>query len=61
MGLNLVGYYQACERVDDTALAPVGERVAGKLKDGFKNAVALVVRQFFRNSRLHPHLRIHVD
>jgi hypothetical protein len=46
MGLNLVGYYQACERIDDTALAPVGERVAGKLKDGFKNAVALVVRQF---------------
>ncbi|KAJ7928060.1 hypothetical protein B0H13DRAFT_2248502 [Mycena leptocephala] len=43
MGLNLVGYYQACERIDDTALAPVGERVAGKLKDGFKNAVALVI------------------
>ncbi|KAJ6585169.1 hypothetical protein B0H19DRAFT_1108603 [Mycena capillaripes] len=43
MGLSLVGYYQACERIDDTALAPVGERVAGKLKDGFKNAVALVI------------------
>ncbi|KAJ6475054.1 hypothetical protein C8R47DRAFT_1324028 [Mycena vitilis] len=43
LGLNLVGYYQACERADDTALAPVGERVAGKLKDGFKNAVALVI------------------
>ncbi|KAF7365047.1 MPN domain-containing protein [Mycena venus] len=43
MGLNLVGYYQACERVNDTALAPVGERVAEKLKDGFKNAVALVI------------------
>ncbi|KAJ7625396.1 hypothetical protein DFH06DRAFT_1273270 [Mycena polygramma] len=43
LGLNLVGYYQACERIDDTALAPVGERVAGKLKDGFKNAVALVI------------------
>ncbi|KAJ7781768.1 hypothetical protein DFH07DRAFT_791439 [Mycena maculata] len=42
-GLNLVGYYQACERVDDTALAPVGERVAGKVKDGFKDAIAFVI------------------
>ncbi|KAJ7069647.1 hypothetical protein C8F01DRAFT_1207243 [Mycena amicta] len=42
-GLNLVGYYQACERIDDVSLAPVGERVAGKLKEGFKNAVAFVV------------------
>ncbi|KAJ6621857.1 hypothetical protein B0H10DRAFT_1789065 [Mycena sp. CBHHK59/15] len=42
-GLSLVGYYQACERIDDTALAPVGERVAEKLKDGFKNAIALVI------------------
>ncbi|KAJ7134785.1 hypothetical protein C8R44DRAFT_610153 [Mycena epipterygia] len=42
-GLKLVGYYQACERIDDTALAPVGERVAGKLKDGFKDAIALVI------------------
>ncbi|KAJ7442624.1 hypothetical protein FB451DRAFT_1057387 [Mycena latifolia] len=43
VGLKLVGYYQACERIDDTALAPVGERVAGKLKDGFKDAIALVI------------------
>ncbi|KAJ7796175.1 hypothetical protein B0H14DRAFT_2916229 [Mycena olivaceomarginata] len=43
LGLSLVGYYQACERVDDAALAPVGERVAGKLKHGFNNAVALVI------------------
>ncbi|KAJ7147126.1 Metallo-dependent hydrolase [Mycena crocata] len=42
-GLSLVGYYQACERIADTALAPVGERVAGKLKDGFKDAVAFVI------------------
>ncbi|KAJ7677476.1 hypothetical protein B0H17DRAFT_944892 [Mycena rosella] len=42
-GLKLVGYYQACERVDDTALAPVGERVAGKLKDSFKDAIAFVI------------------
>ncbi|KAF7314424.1 MPN domain-containing protein [Mycena kentingensis (nom. inval.)] len=42
-GLSLVGYYQACERIDDTSLAPVGEKVAGKLKDGFKNAIAFVV------------------
>ncbi|KAJ6508518.1 hypothetical protein C8R45DRAFT_967702 [Mycena sanguinolenta] len=43
MGLMLVGYYQACERLSDTALAPVGERVAGKLKNGFKDAIALVI------------------
>jgi hypothetical protein len=42
-GLKLVGYYQACERLDDTALAPVGEKVAGKIKQGFKDAVAFVV------------------
>nr|GAT60111.1 predicted protein [Mycena chlorophos] len=41
--LQLVGYYQACERIDDVALAPVGERVAGKLREGFKNTVAFVV------------------
>lgn len=41
-----MGYYQACERIDDTALAPVGERVAGKLKDGFKDAIAFVVCPF---------------
>lgn len=40
-----MGYYQACERVDDTALAPVGEKVAGKIRDGFKDAVAFVVRR----------------
>jgi ER membrane protein complex subunit 8/9 len=42
--MNLIGYYQACERTDDTVLAPVGERVAGKLREQFKDAVAFVVR-----------------
>lgn len=39
----LVGYYQACERLDDRALAPVGEKVASKLRESFKDAVAFVV------------------
>lgn len=43
VGLTLVGYYQACERLDETALAPVGERVASKIKESFKDAFALVV------------------
>lgn len=38
-----MGYYQACERLDDTALAPVGERVAQKIRDQFNDAVAFVV------------------
>lgn len=41
--MTLVGYYQACERLDDTALAPVGERVVGKLQEQFKDAIAFVV------------------
>ncbi|KAF8644409.1 hypothetical protein AX16_008470 [Volvariella volvacea WC 439] len=41
--LKLVGYYQACERLDDTALAPVGEKVASKVREGFKDAVAFVL------------------
>ncbi|KAK7457088.1 hypothetical protein VKT23_010389 [Stygiomarasmius scandens] len=43
LGLRLVGYYQASERLDDTALAPVGEKVAGKVKEGFSDAVAFVI------------------
>jgi hypothetical protein len=39
----LVGYYQACERLDDRALAPVGEKVASKLRESFKDAVAFVI------------------
>lgn len=42
-GLILVGYYQACDRLDDRALAPVGERVASKLREGFKDAIAFVL------------------
>jgi Uncharacterised protein family (UPF0172) len=42
--LQLVGYYQACERLDDTALVPVGEKVAGTIKSGFNDTVAFVVR-----------------
>ena len=41
--MTLVGYYQACERLDETALAPVGERVAGKIREQFKDAIAFVV------------------
>ncbi|KAJ3933918.1 MAG: hypothetical protein NXY57DRAFT_752447 [Lentinula lateritia] len=41
--LQLVGYYQASERLDDTALAPVGEKVASKVKEGFADAVAFVI------------------
>ncbi|KAF9064339.1 hypothetical protein BDP27DRAFT_1472164 [Rhodocollybia butyracea] len=42
LGLSLVGYYQACESLD-TALVPVGEKVASKIKEGFGDAVALVI------------------
>lgn len=41
--MTLVGYYQACERLDDTALAPVGERVASKIREQFVDGVAFVV------------------
>jgi hypothetical protein len=43
--MKVVGYYQACERLDDTALAPVGEKVASKIQAQFKDAIAFVVRQ----------------
>ncbi|KAF8158536.1 hypothetical protein B0H34DRAFT_463374 [Crassisporium funariophilum] len=43
VGLRVVGYYQACERVDETALAPVGEKVASKIKAKFADAVAFVI------------------
>ncbi|TFK69556.1 UPF0172-domain-containing protein [Pluteus cervinus] len=42
-GQKIVAYYQASERLDDTALAPVGEKVASKIKDGFPQAVAFVL------------------
>lgn len=42
-GMKLVGYYQACERLDETALAPVGEKVAGRVQGDFGDAIAFVV------------------
>lgn len=42
--VQLVGYYQASDRIDDVVLAPVGERVAERLREGFPQAVAFVVR-----------------
>ncbi|KAF5315067.1 hypothetical protein D9619_007432 [Psilocybe cf. subviscida] len=42
-GLEVVGYYQASERLDDTALAPVGERVASTVKASFPQAIAFVI------------------
>ncbi|KAN0135133.1 UPF0172 domain containing protein [Lactarius tabidus] len=41
--LHIVGYYQAPERLGDTTLSPVGERVARKIKESFETPVALVV------------------
>ncbi|KAF9005442.1 hypothetical protein BDQ17DRAFT_348710 [Cyathus striatus] len=41
--MKLVGYYQAGERLDDAALAPVGEKVAEKVRAGFRDAVAFVI------------------
>ncbi|QRV95602.1 hypothetical protein RhiJN_23620 [Ceratobasidium sp. AG-Ba] len=44
MGMTLLGYYQATQRLDDTeGLSPVGQRIASNLKDKYKDAFALVV------------------
>ncbi|KAH7908832.1 Metallo-dependent hydrolase [Hygrophoropsis aurantiaca] len=43
VNLALVGYYQASDRVDDTALAPVGEKVVSELREQFKEAIAFVI------------------
>jgi guanine deaminase len=48
--MSLVGYYQASERLDDTALAPVGERVAQKIRDQFNDAVAFVVSRWINHN-----------
>lgn len=45
-----MGYYQASERLDDTALAPVGERVAQKIRDQFNDAVAFVVSRWINHN-----------
>ncbi|KIY45580.1 UPF0172-domain-containing protein [Fistulina hepatica ATCC 64428] len=42
-GMQLVAYYQASCTLDDTALAPVGEVIASKIKSTFKHAVAFVI------------------
>ncbi|KZT23474.1 UPF0172-domain-containing protein [Neolentinus lepideus HHB14362 ss-1] len=42
-GQQLVGYYQACERVDEVSLAPVGEKMANRIRESFPDAVALVI------------------
>ena len=41
--LQIVGYYQAPERLGDTTLSLVGERVACKIKESFEKPIALVV------------------
>ncbi|KAF9261127.1 UPF0172-domain-containing protein [Marasmius fiardii PR-910] len=59
LGLQLVGYYQACEKLDDTALAPVGERVASRIRESFKDAIAFVIdgpRLGTANPALIPYL-----
>jgi hypothetical protein len=44
--LSVVGYYEASEFIDEGAavLGKVGERVTGKLREGFDSALAVVVR-----------------
>ncbi|KAF8530123.1 hypothetical protein BU17DRAFT_78696 [Hysterangium stoloniferum] len=42
-GLTVVGYYQATERLNDNGLAPVGEKVASKIKENFPDAIAFVL------------------
>ncbi|EKM79110.1 hypothetical protein AGABI1DRAFT_113731 [Agaricus bisporus var. burnettii JB137-S8] len=42
-GLKVVGYYQACERPEDTTLFPVGEKIASRIKQGFNHAIAFVL------------------
>ena len=43
--LTIVGYYEASEYVDEgvAALGKVGERVASKIREGFVDALAIVV------------------
>ncbi|PPR04503.1 hypothetical protein CVT24_013109 [Panaeolus cyanescens] len=41
--MQIVGYYQASDRIDDTTLAVVGEKVAGRIRKTFPDAIAFVV------------------
>ncbi|KAG8687696.1 hypothetical protein FRC09_013345 [Ceratobasidium sp. 395] len=44
MEMNLLGYYQATQRLDDDeGLSAVGQRITSNLKEKFKDAFALVV------------------
>jgi hypothetical protein len=41
--LNIVGYYHASDKVNDTTLPPVGEKIMGWIRAQFSQAVAFVV------------------
>jgi hypothetical protein len=44
MGMTLLGYYQATQRLDDDeGLSAVGQKITTSLMDKFKNAFALLV------------------
>ena len=43
VGLEVVGYYQAADHASDTTLVPVGEKVAGAVREQYPKAVAFVV------------------
>jgi hypothetical protein len=42
--LKIVAYYQAQRNVGDVGLGPVGEKLLGKLREQFKDAIGFVVR-----------------
>lgn len=46
-GLQLVGYYQANERIDDQELGPAGRKVADRIHSQTSNSAALLVRQAY--------------
>jgi len=50
--LNIVGYYQCNERLEDSDLGDAGRKVAGKMEAVFPGSVALVVRTYLLT---YPH------
>ncbi|CAE6481000.1 unnamed protein product [Rhizoctonia solani] len=42
-GMKLLGYYQATQRLDDEGLSAVGQKITANLREGFKDAFALVI------------------
>ncbi|CAE6389012.1 unnamed protein product [Rhizoctonia solani] len=43
-GMKLLGYYQATQRLDDDeGLSAVGQKITANLREGFKDAFALVI------------------